>query len=205
MAEATLTLPKGEFAKHIGVSAGRVSQMISEGKISPDAIDGEGRSARIKVELAKAQIRERMDVGQRFGNGLGTNLENSEKSPTLTAGGATLGDSVDAQIKREKLKEIEARNRKAAQAELLDRGVYMRTDDVALAVGAMAGQMIAVFEGSLSDLAKAICAAFELPNRDVLHLLRSEFTAIRTRAANAADKASESLAVELEDDRADVG
>jgi hypothetical protein len=206
MAEAALTLPKGEFAKHLGVSPGRVSQMISEGKITPDAIEGEGRSARIRVALAKAQIRERMDVGQRFGNGLATNLENSEKSPTLIAGGATLpplSDSVDAQIKREKLREVEFKNRDAARKELEGRGDYVRAHDVQIAVAGMAAAMVTVFEGALSDFAKAIAAKHELPNRDVLHLLRTEFVAVRARATEALGRAAERLPTVLEDDRSE--
>jgi hypothetical protein len=206
MAEAALTLPKGEFAKHLGVSPGRVSQMISEGKISPDAIDGEGRSARIKVAVAIAQIRERTDVGQRFGNGLATNLENFEKSPTLIAGGATFqvgGDTIDAQIKREKLREVEFKNRDAARKELEGRGDYVRTYDVQAAVAGMAASMVTVFEGALSDFAKAISAKHELPNRDVLHLLRAEFVAVRARMSDAYERAAERLPIVIEDDRSE--
>lgn len=38
------TMGKAEFADHIGVSPGRVSQYVAEGKISGDALIGSGRT-----------------------------------------------------------------------------------------------------------------------------------------------------------------
>jgi hypothetical protein len=63
---------KGQFAALRNVSRGRVSQWISEGKIKPDALVGEGRNAKIKVAVATRQLRDALDVGQLAGNGVGT-------------------------------------------------------------------------------------------------------------------------------------
>ncbi|WP_068312769.1 hypothetical protein [Polycladidibacter hongkongensis] len=67
-------MKKGAFAIAAGVSAGRVSQWISEGKISGEAIVGEGRSAQIDVAIAVRQLQARLDSGQMMGNGIGTRL-----------------------------------------------------------------------------------------------------------------------------------
>jgi len=67
---------KSEFARLANVSKGRVTQWITAGHISGAAIVGEGRTAMIDVELAMAQLKERLSVDERFGlNGLGTNLD----------------------------------------------------------------------------------------------------------------------------------
>ena len=86
---------KSTFAELRGVTPGRVTQWIGKGRISGPAIVGEGRSAMIDVDLATAQLRERLDVNQRFGlKGLSTNLDR-----TLDQLGLPLGGSVEAQIK----------------------------------------------------------------------------------------------------------
>ena len=66
---------KGQFAALRNVSPGRVSQWISEGKIKPDALVGEGRNAKINVAVATQQLRDALDVGQLTGNGVGTRLD----------------------------------------------------------------------------------------------------------------------------------
>src|SRR5690606_9605999 len=69
-----LVVSKGEFARMVQVSPGRVSQWIAEGKIGPDALQGEGRLAKIIVDRAMAQVRLRRDPGQAVGNGIATRL-----------------------------------------------------------------------------------------------------------------------------------
>lgn len=66
MTEAA-TMTKGEFAAMMSRSAGRVSQWIKAGIIGPEALDGEGRAARIIVETAKQHLRARLDPAQRVG------------------------------------------------------------------------------------------------------------------------------------------
>ena len=69
------TAAKGEFAALCGVTAGRVSQWLSEGKISAASLQGEGRSARIVVRAAVAELAQKLDVSQSVGlNGLASRL-----------------------------------------------------------------------------------------------------------------------------------
>jgi hypothetical protein len=175
------TVSKGEFAGIIGVSAGRISQMIAEGKIGPDALEGVGRNAKVRVELARQQIAERTDLGQRFGNGLLTRLE----TPPAPDKPSAPADPVAEQIKRERLLQIQHANRKAAEEALERAGQYVRADQVGAAMGKLGAALINVFEGGLGDLAQSIAAKFALPPRDVLHLLRSEFRSIREKGADA--------------------
>ncbi|WP_299482050.1 hypothetical protein [uncultured Roseibium sp.] len=65
---------KGEFAKFINVSPGRVSQYIAEGKIYGDALVGTGRGSKINRPIAQEQLRQALNIGQMFGNGLETRL-----------------------------------------------------------------------------------------------------------------------------------
>jgi hypothetical protein len=58
---------KSQFAALVGVTAARVSQWIAAGQISGDALVGEGRHARIRVEVARDQLRRNLNLGQRLG------------------------------------------------------------------------------------------------------------------------------------------
>ena len=69
---------KSEFARLCNVSAPSVSQWISGGKIDGAAIVGEGRSAMIDLDLARAQVKERRAVNESYGlNGLNTKLDDA--------------------------------------------------------------------------------------------------------------------------------
>lgn len=203
----TAVVSKGDFARLIGVSPGRVSQYISEGKIKPDALDGDGVRAKVIVEVAMAQLRASLDIGQRLGNGIATRLDAAPETPPVQGqmqlAAPTLptpGKSFEDRLKAEKLAEMEMRNRKAREEERERRGQYTRTDDVRVALGQVANGMLNVFEGALSDFALAVAAKFEVPQRDVLHLLRAEFRTVREKAAKAASKSAGDAPAVVADD-----
>lgn len=65
---------KGEFARLSNVSPGRVSQWIEQGKVSGDALVGEGRAARVRVRTAQAQLKRHLDPTQMTANGVRTRI-----------------------------------------------------------------------------------------------------------------------------------
>lgn len=191
---AELLVSKSEFARLINVTPGRVSQMISERKIGPDALVGEGRSAKIRVDLARQQISARTDVGQRFGNGIATLLDAPAElplpqpppaQPKLLAPVSSSDPTTEA-IKAERLRSLRMANERQAEERLADQGRYVRTNDVRANMGRLAASLVTVFESGLADLAAAIAAEHGLVQRDVLHCLRTEFRAVRVKAAEAA-------------------
>ena len=188
-------ISKGEFARLINVSPGRVSQMIAEGKIDGDALDGAGRSAKIRANVAKRQIAERTDISQRFGNGLSTRLElDLELDKPETANGVRQStDPVGDQIKAERLRAQVMANERQAERRMIERGHLVLAADVSAALNRSCAQMLNTFEGAIGDFASAIAAKFNLPARDVLHLMRTEFHKVRSTAALAARHEAEGL------------
>jgi hypothetical protein len=206
-AETPSVVSKSQYALLKNVSPGRVSQWISEGKIEPDALIGDGRGARIDVAKADAYLRRKLDIGQRFGNGLSTRLDT--QAPIGDASGPTIaprapGDPVEEQIKLEKLEGLQRENRKRAEEEAARAGRYVDSEQAASQMAKVALQMLSVFEGSLSELATSIAARFQVPQRDVLHLLRGEFRSLRARAAINMKEASLALPSTIEDEIAPV-
>lgn len=193
------TMSKGEFAKLINVSAGRISQYIASGQIGPDALQGEGRSARIVVERAKRQLSGRLDVSQRVGiNGLGTRisvspipraaveqtdaplLQNAEKRPPEVF--QTPSDLVADQIAREKLEQAKMQTARAKREEALASGRFMLADEARSEITRAVAMSYRVMEGGLADMATHLAGHFELPQRDILHHLQQAFRKVRERA-----------------------
>lgn len=196
---------KSAFAELRGVSAGRVSQWIAEGKITGVALVGEGRSAQIDVAVATAQLRERLDVSQRFGlNGVSTRL--GEEAPSAPAAPSPAppndeppaADSVEARIKAEKLRQTQLMTRRLEEEDRARRGVYVKADEARAEHARIAAEMLKTFDGALADFAAALAAKFAMPERDALHLLRAEFRRVRRRSAEtyAAGAAAEAALVE---------
>lgn len=214
-------ITKSEFARRRNVSPARVTQWIEEGKIHGDALIGEGRAAKIVEAIAIAQLNEKLDVGQRFGNGLATRLDLPAPVAAPVAAAAAVAappvaqrddqpviDSVEKQIARERLEALQRQNRAGAIEEAERAGRLTDSEAVARSTGKMAVQLISVFEGALPELATAIAAKHHLPQRDVLHLLRAEFRKVRETAALAfkrqAGEMPELAPFDVEDETADA-
>jgi hypothetical protein len=89
---------KSVFASMCGVTPARVSQWLSEGKLTGEALVGEGRSAKINVAIALGQLRARLDVSQRFGIGTFLHAATHVDPSTEGAGGQELsGDQKENQ------------------------------------------------------------------------------------------------------------
>lgn len=188
------TVTKGEFARMVNLSPGRVSQMISEGKIS-DCLVGEGRSQRIDADKAIEKLKLRRDPGQALGNGAKAQLHSvPAATPVAPAPPPPAGESDDISLKlqRAKLEEAEFRNRRLREEERLRAGTYVLAEDVKVETAKLATRLLQLFEGGLTDVATDIASTFKVPQRDVLHILKKKFRDVRTGvSASIAAEASE--------------
>jgi hypothetical protein len=136
--------------------------------------------------VATRQLRDSLDVGQLAGNGVGTKLDlplPAQALPAAPREPAPPGDPIADAIKQERLDQLRRANRREAEEEAARSGKYTDAAEAVRQMGVIATKMMAVMEGSLAELATAISARFEIPQRDVLHLLRSEFRKVRAAAA----------------------
>lgn len=180
----------------VNLSPGRVSQMISEGKIS-DCLVGEGRNQRIDADKAIEKLKLRRDPGQAMGNGAKAQLAvppsaPAELIPAAPAAVPSRSDDLSFKLQQAKLEEAEFRNRKLREEERARAGIYVLAEDVKAETARLASRMLQLFESGLMDVATEIASTFKVPQRDVLHLLKTKIRDVRTNvsaelAAEAAD------------------
>lgn len=176
---------KGEFARRVNITPGRVSQMIAEGKLA-GCLVGEGREQRIDYDKAVEALKVRRDPGQALGNGLKMQLAPAAApaavatAPTPADAPRSEADEIDLKLRREKLVEAEARNRKLREEEKARAGTYVLAEHVRIETAKLASTILQMFEGGLSDIGSEIAATYKLPERDLKHLLRKRFREVRT-------------------------
>lgn len=217
-------MSKGEFAAHIGVSPGRVSQYIADGQISGDAIQGAGRYAKIRADVAKQQLRRFLDPSQRFGaNGaaaLSGDQAQSAPAPTqrsplverrepdrkpdapalpLPSIDPTQDELAQLRLRRERIA-----TEKAEREEMLELGRYMLADVARREMGRVAAEAFKVMEMGIGEMAKAMAAQFGVPQHDAQHALLKSFRDVRAKAAEDFRKRQADLAEHVEDDEADA-
>lgn len=207
-------LTKAEFAAAARVSRSCVSKWIERGKIGRDALVGDGPDAKIDVERATEQLKIRLDAGQRMGNGAGTDLSTpaaeaetpaTEQRQDPQPRPRTEADELELRIKRERAWREEAQNRKLLEEERLRAGIYTLTADHQAAVARVLRQTLTLLEADIPETANAIAAKFEVPQRDVLLMLRKRFNEARGRvSAQLAAEAATEPATKPEDPAAEA-
>lgn len=177
---------KTAFAQMMGVGKSAVSNWITEGILTSDAFQGEGRRAKVIVEVARAQVERNRDPGQSVGNGLKTG-----GVPTRKPVEPQPDDGVETQIKQQALLERQFRNRKFAEDEALRQQQLLSKDHVEREMRRVIGQMLNQIEGQFPDLANDIAKACDVPQKDVQHALKKGFHKVRAKVAKEnADKAA---------------
>lgn len=189
MADAEDVVTKGRFAVLAGVSQPRVSQWLAEGKISGDAIVGSGRKARIRVAVAQKQLRRNLDASQHLGANGRARVASGDDDGT-----------VEDDIKRARLEQLSLANEHARAVREAEAGRYVLVTGVQQEMGRIAGRMVGMFEGSLGELATAVAGKFNVPARDVLHVLRTTFHTIRERTAKTEGGIAKVLPATVDDE-----
>ena len=109
-------------------------------------------------------------------------------------------DPIEEQIKRERLETARRTNRKMAEEEAARSGRYVLADDARREIGKASAQILSSTDGWNAELASKIAAKFALPQRDVLHLIRSEFNVFRATLSTAMRQKAEDLSELVEDE-----
>ncbi|AJY47053.1 hypothetical protein [Martelella endophytica] len=195
------SMSKAEFASLISVSAGRVSQYLSAGQIHGRAIEGEGRFARIRPDVAIAQLGLTIDPCQGFGANGKASTASCKRQADFPRAGRRAGAAAELplrplpvedeeedlaeQLARERLQQQKYKTAQMERQEKAEEGIYTRTEDVRREIGRTSSEAFKVMEQGIPDLAGALAEDFNLPQRDIQKTLTRKWRDIRQKAAEA--------------------
>jgi predicted XRE-type DNA-binding protein len=226
MGAAQQEMSQADFARAMNVSRAAVSQWKSKNILREDAFTKPGKSGKVIYHVALEQVRRNRDIGQSLGNGITTRtsvdadppapspvapaqaelprIVPPAASPESAAPAPTVPrvDTVEDQLKRARLEEQLRRNRMGAAEEAARQGTLISADDARAQMSKVAASVMQVFVGALPDFAQRIAEEFDVPQRDVLHVLREELRRVRK---NAADKERDQADATPQDTLADLG
>ncbi|MDX0605752.1 hypothetical protein GOD78_32325 [Sinorhizobium medicae] len=210
MSLAADIMTKSAFAAHVGVSAGRISQYIAERKIFGDALEGEGRNAKIRASVAVEQLRKTLDPSQRFGaNGTATrsapvvselSFDGPEK-PKAPLKPTVIVDPFIDEVAAEKLKQQKITTARMEREEALELGRYMLTDNARREMVKAVAEAFKVMEQAIPEMAKAIAAQFSVSTHDATHVLLKAFRDHRAKKARDFADAAAELDEHVEDEQ----
>ncbi|WP_208179973.1 hypothetical protein J4T85_020490 [Sinorhizobium medicae] len=210
MSLAADIMTKSAFAAHVGVSAGRISQYIAERKIFGDALEGEGRNAKIRASVAVEQLRKTLDPSQRFGaNGAATRSAPAPVASELSfdvpekpkAKPTVIVDPFIDEVAAEKLKQQKITTARMEREEALELGRYMLTDDARREMVKAVAEAFKVMEQAIPEMAKAIAAQFSVSTHDATHVLLKAFRDHRAKKARDFADAAAELDEHVEDEQ----
>jgi predicted XRE-type DNA-binding protein len=207
-------LSQADFARFMGVSRAAVSQWKKKNILTDAAFTAPSKKGKVVVAVAVDEAGRNRDIGQTLGNGMETGPSAGVAVPAAVVPDAApvavvvqpdlLGaapvapvaeqspggfltspaERVQEQLRVAKLEQQLRTNRMQAADEAKLRGMLMASDDAREQMARVASMMMQIFEGSLIDFASKIASQFDVPQRDVLHLLKGEFRNVRATAAS---------------------
>lgn len=186
-------LKASDLAKALGVSPGRVSQYVTEGKLrSGKEFRGELHARRYDLAACAVALGKRLDVAQALGNGRDTMHAIGQ-----IVGGAVIDpDEPDADgiadqgVKRRydaaRTMEKEEKARRARLENEAEHGTMLIAAEVEVQMAAQLAQEIAQVENVLTRGAEVVASKLGVDFVEVRGLLREVWRDHRTRRANAA-------------------
>lgn len=201
---------KGAFAAMLNVSPGRVSQYIAAGKIHGPAIEGEGRSAVIVVEIACQQLEKSLDMVQRLAQSTasqpplhfappqpdavhGDALQVPPPPPPVMASPAAPVDPDTALYNRSRAENAAIQTERSRRDLEADRGRYVLKASVEPGFSRVLTSIILSLEQSLTDIGSAMAAELALDEKKITLALRAAYRSWRADMAAEARKHGMSL------------
>ncbi|QQA43946.1 hypothetical protein [Pelagovum pacificum] len=193
------------LAAKLGVTRGRISQLVSEGKLD-GCYQGEGRGRRFDLGKSAEALGKRLDPGQMMGNGadtrralhdLASGADGEDEAPRRQRPDGVLDgrDPDRYELARTQKAEEEARKLRRQNAEA--EGTFVLASSVEREVAKQLGQEIAEFEMVLRDGARRIADELGVDFGRARQLLVQTWRAHRGARSEAAAETGEG--VELSD------
>lgn len=186
----------------IGVSPGRVSQYIAEGKLGGAALEGEGARAKIVVDVALQQLGRSLEPSQMLGRPALQSVPESEAGLPFAA---NLSRPLNDQEKYQRAKaegammDNERKRREMAQ----EMGRFMLAESAGAEFGKVLGEVLLNLEMALPDFAAVAAKACGFPDVKLVTIaLKQRFRDWRAEQAELAAKTTLELPEHLPDPEA---
>jgi hypothetical protein len=186
-------LTKSQFADRLGRHPSQVTRWIEAGKLSGDAVVGEGRNARINLAAALRQLNITLDLGQQLAQARpimpGQNVApRAEPPPSDVPAAQPMGDIDPAELaRREEIALKNARLRqqieRGAREDAVAAGQLVDMGAVRTALARQLQPLGALFDQLPPKVAKAISEQHGLPYTDVLITVRNSVRGHRVAMA----------------------
>lgn len=171
---------KSEFATIVGRHPAFVTRAIAEGKISGDALIGEGRSSRIRVDAALAQLAIKLDLGQQLAQANPIIPLPAQSSIVPPSGAVTVGTveraagadtsapaAADDPLAQERAEQVRLRNanlraqiERGAREDALSAGALVDATAVARALSRQLQPLMSIFDELPAAIAKPMSEQF---------------------------------------------
>ncbi|EBA08939.1 hypothetical protein [Sagittula stellata] len=189
-----------ELAKELGVTKGRVSQYVSEGKLE-GCYQGDGRARRFDLVKAAEALGRRLDKGQMMGNGAATRrslrgIEAGEappealpeappEAPARKPGGDVLPARDPDRYELARTQKVEEEARRLRRQNVLDEGTMVLAEEAARQAKRQLAQEIAQVETMLRDAARRVADVMGVDYREVRSILIDQWRAHRGERSEA--------------------
>lgn len=184
------TLNATELAARLNLSKGRISQLVSEGRLD-GCFTGDGRARRYDPEMVALKLKGSLDQGQMLGNGASTRQAISEMLAGTSAeppaqkpaGGRSidgaLPESDDDGYRMARQAKLSEEVRRIRRQNELDEGTMVLASEVERQVAKVLRQEIAQVEEMLRTGARAVADKFGVDFRAVRQILLEVWRAQR--------------------------
>lgn len=195
-----------ELAQRLGVSKARVSQYVSEGKLS-GCYQGEGRNRRFDLSRVQAALNGGLDRGQMMGNGAGTRRAlrqigdeiGSESAPAAVAPKSDtmlpIKDPDRYELARTQSAEEDARRKR--RDNMRDEGKFVLAEEAERAMAGMLAREIGQIDLVLREAARLVADKLGVDFREVRQILNQHWRDHRN--ARTADLQAEAASANLSD------
>lgn len=200
-----------ELAARLAVSKARISQYVSEGKLT-GCYSGDGRSRRFDLDKVADALGRRLHPGQMLGNGAGTretlrDLSGAEDAPPPRPAlrpDSELPVSDAARYEMARTLKAEEEARRLRRQNMAEEGTWVLAEEVQRITARAMGQEIAQFETVIRESARAVADQFGLDFRSVRKVLMDEWRRYRDGRANAMGEQAEQVAMTKDEREADT-
>lgn len=209
------TLNATELAARLNLSKGRISQLVSEGRLE-GCFSGDGRSRRYDPEMVALKLKGSLDQGQMLGNGAATSKAISDvlaggsgetpaqKPASGKSSDGALPESDDDGYRMARQAKLSEEVRRIRRQNELDEGTMVLASEVERQVEKVLGQEIAQVEEMLRTGARAVADKFGVDFRAVRQILLEVWRAQRQVRSVGLDEQADAAEMSDAEKAADI-